>query len=35
MAFFKDAHCDRAVFSTEEGEAAIPKIMRVFSGHRN
>jgi uncharacterized protein (DUF58 family) len=35
MAFFKEAHCDRAVFSTEEGEAAIPKIMRVFSGHRN
>ncbi|HEY9774576.1 MAG TPA: DUF58 domain-containing protein [Planktothrix sp.] len=34
LAFLKEAHCDRAVFSTEEGEAAIPKIMRLFSGHR-
>jgi uncharacterized protein (DUF58 family) len=34
MAFLKEAHCDRAVFSTEEGEAAIPKIIRLFSGHR-
>jgi uncharacterized protein (DUF58 family) len=34
LAFFKEAHCDRAVFSTEEGDAAVPKIMRLFSGHR-
>jgi len=35
MAFFKEAHCDKATFSTEEGEAAIPKVMRVFAGHRS
>lgn len=34
LAFFKKAHCDRAIFSTEEGEAAIPKMMKVFAGHR-
>jgi len=34
LEFFKSAHCDRAIFSTEEGEAAYPKIMKVFRGHR-
>lgn len=34
FAFLKEAHCDRAVFSTEEGDAAITKIMRLFAGHR-
>jgi hypothetical protein len=34
LALFKASHCGRAVFSTEEGDAAIPKLMRLFSGHR-
>jgi uncharacterized protein (DUF58 family) len=34
LEFLKQAHCDRVIFSTEEGDAAIPKLIRVFSGHR-
>ena len=35
LAFLKSARCDRVIFSTEEGEAAIPRLIRVFSGHRS
>lgn len=35
LALLKGANCDRAVFSTEEGEAAIPRIMQLFSEHRS
>jgi uncharacterized protein (DUF58 family) len=34
FADLKEAHCEKEVFSTEEGEAAIPKMMRLFGGHR-
>jgi len=34
LADLKAAHCDRAVFSTEEGDAALPKMMLLFGGHR-
>lgn len=34
LALFKKAHCDWSVFSTEEGAAAHPKLMRLFGGHR-
>lgn len=34
LAFFRQIHCDSGVFSTEEGPAAIPRIVRLFKGHR-
>jgi uncharacterized protein (DUF58 family) len=34
LADLKAAHCDSAVFSTEEGDAALPKMMLLFGGHR-
>lgn len=33
-AFFRKAHIDFGVFSTEEGVAGLPKIVRLFSNHR-
>ncbi len=33
-AFFRQAHCDWTEISTHEGEAAFPKLMRLFAGHR-
>lgn len=35
FAFFRQAHCDWTVVSTEEGVAAFPKLMRLFAGHRS
>lgn len=32
--FFRSAHVDWTVVSTEEGVAAYPKLMRLFAGHR-
>lgn len=32
--FFKGAHCDWTLISTEEGVAAHPKLMKIFAGHR-
>lgn len=32
--FFRQAHVDWTVVSTEEGVAAYPKLMRLFAGHR-
>ncbi len=32
--FFRECHCDWQVFSTEEGVAAHPKLMKLFAGHR-
>jgi uncharacterized protein (DUF58 family) len=34
LADLKAAHCQSAVFSTEEGDAALPKMMLLFGGHR-
>lgn len=34
LAALKAAHCESAVFSTEEGDAALPKMMLLFGGHR-
>lgn len=34
IEFFRSAHCDWTVVSTEEGVAAYPKLMRLFAGHR-
>jgi uncharacterized protein (DUF58 family) len=34
FAALRQAHCTFTVFSTEEGDAAIPKMMRLFGGHR-
>lgn len=34
LADLKAAHCESAVFSTEEGDAAVPKMMLLFGGHR-
>lgn len=34
LTFFRSIHCDSGVFSTEEGVAAIPRIVRLFKGHR-
>ncbi len=34
LADLKAAHCESAVFSTEEGDAALPKMMLLFGGHR-
>jgi hypothetical protein len=34
LAFLKEAHCDWEVFSTEEGDAAIPKTFKLFASHR-
>ncbi len=31
--FFKEAHCTWQVVSTEEGDAAIPKIIKLFASH--
>jgi uncharacterized protein (DUF58 family) len=32
--FLKSAHCSWEVFSTEEGDAAIPKTIKLFASHR-
>jgi hypothetical protein len=32
--FFRKSHIDFGIFSTEEGVAGLPKLMRVFSNHR-
>jgi uncharacterized protein (DUF58 family) len=32
-AFFKEAHCSWLTVSTEEGDAAIPKIYKLFGSH--
>ena len=32
--FFRECNCDWQVFSTEEGVAAHPKLMKLFAGHR-
>ncbi len=34
LADLKAAHCNSAVFSTEESDAALPKMMLLFGGHR-
>lgn len=34
LEFFRQAHVDWTVVSTEEGVAAYPKLMRLFAGHR-
>lgn len=34
LADLKAAHCDTAVFSTEEGRRALQKMMSLFGGHR-
>jgi uncharacterized protein (DUF58 family) len=33
IAFFKEAHCTWQVVSTEEGDAAMPKIIKLFASH--
>lgn len=33
FGFFKQAHCDSALFSTEEGVDALSRVMRLFGGH--
>ncbi len=35
LADLKAAYCQSAVFSTEEGDAALPKMMLLFGGHRH
>lgn len=35
LAFFRQVHCTSGMFSTEEGLAAIPRIIRLFKGHRH
>lgn len=32
--FFREAHCDWEIVSTEEGIAAHPKLLKLFAGHR-
>lgn len=32
--FFRKSHIDFGIFSTEEGVAGLPKVMRLFSNHR-
>jgi len=34
QALFKSSHCKWEVFSTEEGDAAIPKTIKLFASHR-
>jgi hypothetical protein len=34
IAALNSAHCKWQIFSTEEGDAAIPKVIRLFAHHR-
>ncbi len=34
VSLFKGAHCSWEIFSTEEGDAAIPKLIKLFASHR-
>jgi len=34
LEFLKSAHCDSSVFSTQEGVAGVPKLIRLLEGHK-